>query len=112
MRDALRERLEEVNWMSPLTRVEAMKKMEAFKVKIGFPDKWIDFSTFKVEKGQALKNYYASNAFSFQLELSRYGMSCFQTEGKEYICVCLCIVCMNIYIYIYVCVCVCVCECM
>ena len=68
----MRERLEEVNWMSPLTRVEAMKKMEAFKVKIGFPDKWIDFSTFKVEKGQALKNFYASNAFSFQLELSRY----------------------------------------
>jgi putative endopeptidase len=67
--------------MSPLTRVEAMKKMEAFKVKIGFPDKWIDYSTFKVEKGQALKNFYASNAFGFQLDLNRC----------VYVCRCACV---------------------
>ena len=71
MRDALRERLEEVDWMSPLTRVEAMKKMEGFKVKIGFPDKWVDFSTFKVVKGENLKNFFASNAFNFHLDLMR-----------------------------------------
>lgn len=88
----MRERLGEVNWMSPLTRVEAMKKMEAFKVKIGFPDKWIDYSTLKVEKGQALMNFYASNAFGFQLDLNRCDIfSCVDVCHMglhSYVCVC------------------------
>ena len=78
--------------MSPLTRVEAMKKMEAFKVKIGFPDKWIDYSTLKVEKGQALMNFYASNAFGFQLDLNRCDIfSCVDVCHMglhSYVCVC------------------------
>ena len=71
VRDALRERLSEVPWMSDGTRTEAMKKMESFKVKIGFPDKWIDYSTLTVLKGENLLNFFASNRFSFVLDLNR-----------------------------------------
>ena len=78
--------------MSPLTRVEAMKKMEAFKVKIGFPDKWIDYSTFKVEKGQALKNFYASNAFGFQLDLNRCVYMCIKwVDFFIWVCIRMCV---------------------
>ena len=59
-------------WMSDLTRVEAMKKMEGFSVKIGFPDKWIDYTTLVVKKGENLVNFYASNSFSFTLDLNTY----------------------------------------
>ena len=48
VKEALRERLTEVDWMSDSTRANAMKKMDKFRVKIGFPDKWIDYSGMKV----------------------------------------------------------------
>ena len=73
VRDALRERLQEVEWMSPLSKIEALKKMEAFKVKIGFPDKFIDYSALVVSgaPGQLLPNVFAGRAFSFALDLAR-----------------------------------------
>ena len=57
--------------MSDGTRIEAMKKMEGFKVKIGYPDKWIDYSSLIVLKGENLLNFFASNQFSFLLDLKR-----------------------------------------
>lgn len=71
VRDALRLRLHEVAWMSPETRVEALKKMEKFKVKIGFPDKWIDYSSLSMQKGAHLENVVASRQFAVKLDLSR-----------------------------------------
>ncbi|GMH49438.1 hypothetical protein TL16_g00516, partial [Triparma laevis f. inornata] len=44
VRDALKERLNEVEWMSDKTRAAAMEKMAGFRVQIGFPDEWIDYS--------------------------------------------------------------------
>ena len=68
---ALRERLNEVEWMSESTRNEALKKMERFAVKIGFPDKWIDYSQLQVEDGAHVKNLLAARKFAFDLELTR-----------------------------------------
>jgi putative endopeptidase len=48
VRDALRERLHEVEWMSESSRQEALKKMEKFKVKIGYPDMWKVFCLLKM----------------------------------------------------------------
>ena len=46
VRQALEDRLKEVDWMkAETTRNEALKKMAKFGVKIGYPDKWIDYST-------------------------------------------------------------------
>jgi putative endopeptidase len=71
VRDALRERLQEVKWMSPESRVEALKKMEKFKVKIGYPDVWRDYSELIVEENKHVANVIASRRFDFQLELRR-----------------------------------------
>src|SRR5258708_3639875 len=43
---ALRERLKSLAWMDEPTRAAALKKLQALNVKIGYPDKWIDYSTF------------------------------------------------------------------
>ena len=94
VRDALRERLCEVPWMSDLTRVEAMKKMDGFSVKIGFPDKWIDYTTLVVKKGENLVNFYASNSFSFTLDLNRYLHTCVD---------CLCLFYFSCFFYYYLC---------
>ena len=71
VRDALRERLLEVEWMSEETRVEAMRKMEKFKVKIGFPDQWLDYSSMQIVRGQHFENVVAARQYAHALELSR-----------------------------------------
>eukprot|EP01038_Epipyxis_sp_PR26KG_P004814 gene4814-6744_t len=71
VRDALRDRLKEVEWMSESTRQEALLKMEKFKVKIGFPDHWIDYSSMKINPALHLENWISSKKFHFQLVLSR-----------------------------------------
>ena len=54
VRQALEERLNEVDWMkSDSTREQALKKMSRFNIKIGYPDKWIDYSTLVIEAGES-----------------------------------------------------------
>ena len=49
VRQALEDRLKEVDWMkSDETRANALKKMERFGVKIGYPDKWLDYSSLHI----------------------------------------------------------------
>jgi putative endopeptidase len=76
VRGALDRRLREVDWMSEATRAEALRKMEKFRVKIGFPDRWIDYSALPIEpysnpESLHLNNVAAARRFAFALELSR-----------------------------------------
>jgi len=80
VRDALRERLQEVQWMSESTRAEALKKMERFSVKIGFPDKWTDYTNMLVVEGEHLSNLLAARYFDFALDLSRMNASTDKTR--------------------------------
>eukprot|EP00548_Thalassiothrix_antarctica_P006790 CAMPEP_0194139558 /NCGR_PEP_ID=MMETSP0152-20130528/9193_1 /TAXON_ID=1049557 /ORGANISM="Thalassiothrix antarctica, Strain L6-D1" /LENGTH=744 /DNA_ID=CAMNT_0038837439 /DNA_START=295 /DNA_END=2529 /DNA_ORIENTATION=- len=51
VRMALEERLKEVEWMkSSSTRESALQKMSKFRIKIGYPDKWIDYSSFVINE--------------------------------------------------------------
>lgn len=51
VRLSLENRLNEVEWMkSEETRANALKKMDKFGVKIGYPDKWLDYSTISIEE--------------------------------------------------------------
>jgi len=55
VRQALEDRLKEVDWIkSESTRQEALKKMSRFRVKIGYPNKWIDYSSMSFTKGDGL----------------------------------------------------------
>jgi len=71
VRQALEDRLNEVEWMtSEDTRKEALKKMNRFKTKIGFPDKWIDYGPMQIAAGQPyLTMIFASRAFHHQREV-------------------------------------------
>lgn len=71
VRDALRQRLNEVEWMSEETRVNALQKMEKFRVKIGYPDQWVDYTTLSVSKGSHVGNMLASARFDSARDLAR-----------------------------------------
>ena len=66
VRAALEERLREVDWMkSDETRQEALKKMSRFRIKLGYPNKWIDYSTLSIDtdKDNFLSMVFKSRAF-------------------------------------------------
>lgn len=52
--DALRDDLQTLDWMSPATRTQATQKLNAFMLKIGYPDKWRDYSGYKVTRAKLI----------------------------------------------------------
>ncbi|GIX36910.1 MAG: hypothetical protein KatS3mg127_0149 [Silanimonas sp.] len=48
LRKALRQNIENLDWMGPETKAEAFKKLESFRPKIGYPDKWRDYSAVTI----------------------------------------------------------------
>ncbi len=55
LRTALGEHIDALEWMSDTTKVRAREKLAAFTVKIGYPDKWKDYSTLEIDPS---KTYY------------------------------------------------------
>ena len=56
---ALREDIPTLDWMSDPTRQAAIAKLNAFAVKIGYPDKWRDYSSLKIERTSFVDNLLA-----------------------------------------------------
>jgi len=61
---AFRARIAHLTWMSPQTKTNALAKLAAFKIFIGYPDGWIDYATLKVERGDAFGNMSRAEAFN------------------------------------------------
>jgi putative endopeptidase len=70
---ALRDDLKTLAWMGPETRAQAAAKLEAFAVKIGYPDKWRDYSALKVERESYVHNLERAAEFEFQRRLNKIG---------------------------------------
>lgn len=60
-------------WMSDATRKQAADKLKAVANKIGYPDKWRDYSALSVARGDALGNSQRANAFEFARQLGKIG---------------------------------------
>ena len=65
---ALRDRISTLDWMSEATRKEALAKLTAFRVKIGYPDRFRDYSTLRIP---ARASYYESAMLANQFEFRR-----------------------------------------
>ncbi|MHB8610500.1 MAG: M13 family metallopeptidase [Candidatus Acidiferrales bacterium] len=77
---ALHDDLQTLPWMSPETRAQATAKLEAFAVKIGYPDKWRDYSALKINRSSYLANQRRASEFDFQRRLSKIGEPVDRTE--------------------------------
>ena len=69
---AYKDRIGASSWMDAATREKALTKLAAFEPRIGHPDKYIDYSTLKVVRGDLLGNAMRSGEFQHQLELQRF----------------------------------------
>ena len=72
LEDAYRERITSNKWMDDATRKEALVKLAAFEPRIGHPVKYIDYSSMKVVKGDALGNSIRASDFDWKLKLKRF----------------------------------------
>jgi putative endopeptidase len=77
---ALRDDLATLDWMSPETRKQAAVKLDAITIKIGYPDKWRDYSAFKVDRGPYASNVIRSGQFEVARELAKIGKPVDRTE--------------------------------
>ncbi len=78
--DALKVRIENLAWMSPETKAKAMEKWAAFTPKVGYPDKWRDWSGLSTSRESYLGNVLAANAFNYKWSLSKIGKPVDKTE--------------------------------
>jgi putative endopeptidase len=80
LRAALRADLATLDWMSPATRQKAIEKLDAMGLKIGYPDKWRDYSNFHVERVAYVTNFLRGDTFEFERDLSKIGKPPDRTE--------------------------------
>lgn len=70
---ALREDIPKLSWMSAATKQAALQKLEAFRRRIGYPDKWIDYASLDVGRDSYAQNVLAANAFRVRRAVGRVG---------------------------------------
>jgi len=73
LEEALRRDIGDLPWMSEVTKKQALIKLDAIQNKIGYPSKWRDYTTLKIERGDALGNSLRSNAFEVHRQLMKIG---------------------------------------
>jgi len=78
--EALRGDLQTLPWMGPETRKQALVKLDAFMRKIGYPDKWRDYSTYQVDRGPYVLNQMRGLQFDFRRDVNKIGKPVDRTE--------------------------------
>jgi putative endopeptidase len=73
IKQTLRDDIGTLDWMSPETRRRAIAKLDAFGVKIGYPDKWRDYSKLPVTRASFAANAFAAAEFRFAETIARVG---------------------------------------
>ncbi|PTX60138.1 putative endopeptidase [Kordia periserrulae] len=78
---AYKDRIMKLDWMSPETKEKAVEKLDKFTVKIGYPDKWEDYSNLEVNKGNSYyENMVAIGNWSFKKNLDKINEPVDKTE--------------------------------
>jgi putative endopeptidase len=73
VRNALRARIEKLDWMSDETKKKALAKWDTFLPKIGYPDKWRDWSGLTIAPDNYFANVHAARKFNYQYDVAKVG---------------------------------------
>jgi putative endopeptidase len=76
----LRADLQTLPWMGPETRKAALAKLDALSLKIGYPDKWRDYSAYHVDRGPFVLNVMRGNVYETNRDLAKIGKPVDRTE--------------------------------
>jgi predicted metalloendopeptidase len=64
-------RISNLTWMSPQTKEKALAKLATLRVGVGYPDKWKDYSSLEIVRGDALGNIQRSEMFEYRRNLAK-----------------------------------------
>jgi putative endopeptidase len=78
--EAYRVDIEALDWMSPETKQRALAKLEKFTPKIGYPDRWRDYSSLVVDRGDLLGSVRRADAFESDRNLAKIGQEIDRSE--------------------------------
>jgi putative endopeptidase len=70
---AMRDTIDNVDWMAPATKQKALEKLSTFQVKIGYPDKWKDYSSVKIDRADYFGDYLNGSRFQVADDHSTIG---------------------------------------
>lgn len=84
IRDALKERIARLTWMSDSTKQKAYVKLAAIKKKVGYPDKWKDFSSMEIGRESYVQNLINANHWWHNYEINKLGKPVDRDEWGMY----------------------------
>jgi putative endopeptidase len=70
---SLKQRIENLAWMGPQTKLEAEAKLDSMRVKVGYPNKWRDYSALEITPDSYVMNILNSLAFEFRFTMNKIG---------------------------------------
>jgi putative endopeptidase len=77
---AFAEHIQQVDWMSAPTKVVALDKLRKITPKVGYPDKWKDYSALKIDRSSLAANVMRANQWQYNYELNKLGKPVDRTE--------------------------------
>src|ERR1035437_4112010 len=80
LKKSLKQRIENLTWMGPQTKQEALAKLDKMGVKVGYPDKWRDYSGLVISSESYVLNVFNSQAFEFRYSMDKVGKPVDPTE--------------------------------
>ena len=82
IRDAYKERIQKLTWMSDSTKQKALEKLTKITPKVGLPDKWKDFSALKIDKEAYVLNVQRASEWWHHYNISKLGKPVDRTEWE------------------------------
>ncbi len=76
------ERIDKLTWMSDSTKAKAHKKLKAFTYKIGYPDKWKDYSSIEIAPDKLFENVISASLFAHKENVEKIGK---EVDKKEWL---------------------------
>ncbi len=84
VRTALQNRIEHLDWMSDSTKQKALAKLAVVNKKVGYPDKWKDFSSLEILPDNYFQNLVNANIFWHNYNINKLGKPVDKTEWNMY----------------------------
>ena len=80
IRDVYADHIKKLDWMSEATKVKALNKLSKIVMKVGYPDKWKDLSSMKIDRKSYCANVIQANIWGFKDMINKYGKPVDRTE--------------------------------
>ncbi len=82
IRTVLRRDLSTLSWMTPATREAAVNKLDLIEDRVGYPEKWRDYSALQIDKGPYILNVLRGSAFLIRRDLNKIGKPLDRSEWE------------------------------